>query len=246
MEDIRSIRLSVWTIRSMFFFYETSNRGGVGGGSTEIHTRGLIDAVYKTWALPISLLSIKLLWLVFHIIAVFVLTYPLSPWIYFKNPMGWIPHPAQDLEELWDINPSPRQLVKLIYYLSSEAEDRGGGLVGGGDIDFSRHGPNPNKGGEDQTEHRRGIGWIFERKGYIEHMQVEVEDNYTITFTVDKFPSDPVSFLFDCLFSAFLDACLLSFDVITINKFLWHLVLSHHWFRSLRSLFFLLVLAGPL
>ena len=37
-----------------------------------------------------------------------------------------------------------------------------------------------------------------------------------ITKSDDKFPPDPVYCLFECLFSAFFNACVLSFDVIMI------------------------------
>ena len=66
--------------------------------------------------------------------------------------MGWIPHPDQDLEQLWDINPFYQLLMKSMYSLSVDAEDKGGG-GGGGDSNCYYCGPNPNKGGKDQTEH---------------------------------------------------------------------------------------------
>ena len=47
-----------------------------------------------------------------------------------KIPMGWIPHPAQDLEQLWDINPFYQLLMKSMYSLSVDAEEKGGGGLG--------------------------------------------------------------------------------------------------------------------
>ena len=52
-------------------------------------------------------------------------------------------------------------------------------------------------------------------------------------------PSDPYPWLFECLFSAFFEACMLYFDVIMIKNELCPLVFSRHCFRRLRSLFFL-------
>ena len=58
-----------------------------------------------------------------------------------------------------------------------------------------------------------------------------------ITQIDEKCPSDPVFCVFECLFSALLNECLLSFDVIMINNELFPLVSSHHCFRRLISLF---------
>ena len=60
-----------------------------------------------------------------------------------------------------------------------------------------------------------------------------------ITQSADKCPLYPVSCLFECLFSAFLNSCMLYFDVIMIKNELCPLMFSHNFFRNLRSLFFL-------
>ena len=46
------------------------------------------------------------------------------------------------------------------------------------------------------------------------------EGGYTfmITYSADKFPSYPFSLLFECLFSAILNACVLSFGIIMIRN----------------------------
>ena len=77
-----------------------------------------------------------------------------------------------------------------------------------------------------------GVAWR-------DHLQGGGGDTSMITFTSEKGPSDPVSCLFDCLFSTFWGTCLLSFAVIIINKLLCSLLLSHHYFIMLRRLFFL-------
>ena len=67
-----------------------------------------------------------------------------------------------------------------------------------------------------------------------------------ITYISEKCPSDPVSCLFECLFSEFVYACLLSFDVIMMSNKLCPLMFSHHCFRSLRRLLSLISPSGPL
>ena len=67
-----------------------------------------------------------------------------------------------------------------------------------------------------------------------------------ITYSAEKYPSDPVSCLFERLFSDFLNACMLSFDVIMINNDLCPLVFFHHCFRRLGRIFFLLVSSVPM
>ena len=65
------------------------------------------------------------------------------------------------------------------------------------------------------------------------------EDTYMIAYSADKCPSDPVSWLFKCLSSDFLNAWMLSFDVIMIRNELCPLMFSHPCFRSPKTLFFL-------
>ena len=65
-----------------------------------------------------------------------------------------------------------------------------------------------------------------------------------ITYSAEKFPSDPVYSLFECLFYAFLNAWESSFDVILTKNELCPLMFSHHWFIRLRSLFSLVWLIG--
>ena len=57
-------------------------------------------------------------------------------------------------------------------------------------------------------------------KGRLLHFQGGMGggDTYMITYSADKCPSYPVSWLFECLFFAFLNASVLSFDVITIKN----------------------------
>ena len=74
-----------------------------------------------------------------------------------------------------------------------------------------------------------GVGWIL-------NVQVGVGETSMITYSAEKFPSYPVSFLFECFFSSFLNACVLSFDVIMINNELCPLVFSHHLFIRIRDL----------
>ena len=50
-----------------------------------------------------------------------------------------------------------------------------------------------------------------------------------ITLSADKHPSDSVFCLFGYLFSAFLIAFLLSFEVLMIMNEIFHLVLSSHF-----------------
>ena len=54
-----------------------------------------------------------------------------------------------------------------------------------------------------------------------------------ITYSADKFPSDLVSCLFECLFSAFLNACMLHFDVIMTKNELCPLMYFPRCFRRL-------------
>ena len=60
-----------------------------------------------------------------------------------------------------------------------------------------------------------------------------------ITQSAEKCPSDPFSCLFECLISAFLNACLLYFDVIMIHNELYSLIFSRRGFIITRILFFL-------
>ena len=60
-----------------------------------------------------------------------------------------------------------------------------------------------------------------------------------ITYSAEKRPSDPVSCLYECFIYAFLNACMLSFDVIMINNEFGPLLFSRHCFRRPRILFFL-------
>ena len=69
------------------------------------------------------------------------------------------------------------------------------------------------------------------------HVQGGGGNNSMITYIAEKFPSDPVSYLFECLFSAFLNACVLSFGVIMIRNEFPPLMFSHHYFRRTKSLF---------
>ena len=57
-----------------------------------------------------------------------------------------------------------------------------------------------------------------------------------IPYSTEKFTSDKFPCLLECLFSAFFDACVLSFDVIIIKDKLCPVVFYHHCFISLRSL----------
>ena len=50
------------------------------------------------------------------------------------------------------------------------------------------------------------------------HFQGVGGNNFMIIYSADKCPSDTVSCLFECLFSAFLNACMLYFDVIMIKN----------------------------
>ena len=58
-----------------------------------------------------------------------------------------------------------------------------------------------------------------------------------ITYSAEKYHSDPVTCLFESLISAFLNACVLSSDVIMINNGLCTLIFSHHFFKRLRRIF---------
>ena len=58
-----------------------------------------------------------------------------------------------------------------------------------------------------------------------------------ITYSADKYPSDPFTCLFECLFSAFFNAGMFSFDVIIIKNELCPLMFYHHCFRRLRRIF---------
>ena len=60
-----------------------------------------------------------------------------------------------------------------------------------------------------------------------------------ITYIANKCPSDPFPCLFECLFYAILDDCMLSFDVIMINDELFPIVFSHHCFIRFKKVLFL-------
>ena len=55
------------------------------------------------------------------------------------------------------------------------------------------------------------------RRGWV-HVQGGGGVNSMIKLSVENFPLDPLSCLFECLFSTFLVAYILSFDVIIINN----------------------------
>ena len=89
---------------------------------------------------------------------------------------------------------------------------------------------------------------IFNRVGRIEKLYIRVYKMVRahpsrgwyismIIYSAEKVPSDPVFYLFECLFSIYLDACLLYFDIIMINNELCTLMFYHHWFRMLRIMF---------
>ena len=67
-----------------------------------------------------------------------------------------------------------------------------------------------------------------------------------ITLISERSPSGPVFCLFEYLFSAFLDPCLLSFDVIMINNELCPLCYLIAVLEGLEASFPLLFPAGPL
>ena len=60
-----------------------------------------------------------------------------------------------------------------------------------------------------------------------------------ITKSADKFPTDPIFCLFESLFSAFFNACLLSFEIIMIENELPPLCYTISAFKILLILFFL-------
>ena len=71
-----------------------------------------------------------------------------------------------------------------------------------------------------------GIGW----RGQI---QGGGGDTLMITKGTDKCPSDPIFYLFECYFSTFLNACLLSLEVLMIRNEFSPLVFLNHCLRRL-------------
>ena len=65
-------------------------------------------------------------------------------------------------------------------------------------------------------------------KGRIGNNQGGGGDTSTITYSAEKCPSDPVSCLFECLFSDVFNTSVLSFDVMMIKDEYLSLVLFHH------------------
>ena len=75
--------------------------------------------------------------------------------------------------------------------------------------------------------------------GFILHAQGGGGDTSMITYSAENGPSYQFFCLLGCLFSAFLNACMLSFGVKMIKNELCTLMFSHQCFIRLRSIFFL-------
>ena len=93
------------------------------------------------------------------------------------------------------------------------------------------------RGGRRNRLEIRGVGWRV-------HIQGGGGDTSMITYSAERCPSDPALCLFEWLFYAFLNDCMLSFDAILIRNELYPLMFSHHCFRSPKRLFFLAWITG--
>ena len=101
----------------------------------------------------------------------------------------------------------------------------------GDDNDRHHHGPNNNMGGGGLN--RRGSRNRLEIGGVGRRGNVQGGEGGTsmVTYSAEKYPVDTVSRLFECLISNFLDAYVLSFDLIMTRNELSPLIFSHNFFR---------------